>query len=87
MFRIGKDWGPLLSSEYTQPYFKSLEGFIASEYLNNKCFPPKDQIFNAFNLCAFKDLKVSALKISFAVLTSSLLMIGFAIIGLALFRL
>lgn len=58
MFRIGKDWGPLLSSQYTQPYFKSLEGFIASEYLNNKCFPPKDQIFNAFNLCAFKDLKV-----------------------------
>ena len=57
MFRIGKDWGPLLSSEYTQPYFKSLEGFIASEYLKNKCFPPKDQIFNAFNLCAFKDLK------------------------------
>lgn len=58
MFRIGKDWGPLLSSEYTQPYFKSLEGFIASEYLKNKCFPPKNQIFNAFNLCAFKDLKV-----------------------------
>ena len=58
MFRIGKDWGPLLSSEYTQPYFKSLESFIASEYLKNKCFPPKNQIFNAFNLCAFKDLKV-----------------------------
>ena len=57
MFRIGKDWDPLLSSEYTQPYFKSLKGFIASEYLKNKCFPPKDQIFNAFNLCAFKDLK------------------------------
>ena len=36
---------------------------------------------------AFKDLKVSALKISFAVLSSSLLMIGFAIIGIALFRL
>ena len=36
---------------------------------------------------AFKDLKVSALKISFAVLTSSLLMIGFAFIGLTLFRL
>ena len=57
MFRIGMDWGPLLSSEYTQPYFKSLEGFIASEYLKNKCSPAKDQIFNAFNLCAFKDLK------------------------------
>ena len=36
---------------------------------------------------AFKDLKVSALKISFAVLSSSLLMIGFAIIGIVLFRL
>ena len=57
MFRIGKDWGPLLSSEYTQPYFKSLEAFIAFEYLKNKCSPAKDQIFKAFNLCAFKDLK------------------------------
>ena len=36
---------------------------------------------------AFKDLKVSALKISFAVLFSSVLMVGFAIIGITLFNL
>ena len=36
---------------------------------------------------AFKDLKVSALKISFAVLFSSVLMVGFAIIGITLFKL
>ena len=36
---------------------------------------------------AFKDLKVSALKISFAVLFSSVLMIGFAAIGITLFNL
>ena len=36
---------------------------------------------------AFKDLKVSAIKISIAVLISSLLMIIFAIIGISFFNL
>ena len=36
---------------------------------------------------AFKDLKVSAVKISIAVLISSLLMIIFAVIGISIFNL
>ena len=58
MFQINEDWQSVLNSEFEQPYFKSLELFIEKSYSQTLCFPPMDQIFNAFNLCAFKDLKV-----------------------------
>lgn len=58
MFPINEDWSPILCSEYTQPYFKSLMSFLNIEYQKNICFPPKDKIFNAFNLCPYKELKL-----------------------------
>jgi len=58
MFPINEDWSPILCSEYTQPYFKSLMRFLNIEYHKNICFPPKDKIFNAFNLCPYKELKL-----------------------------
>ena len=58
MFPINEDWNPILCSEYTQPYFKSLMRFLNIEYHKNICFPPKDKIFNAFNLCPYKELKL-----------------------------
>ena len=32
--------------------------YVDDEYEKNICFPPKELIFNAFNLCSFDDLKV-----------------------------
>lgn len=58
MFQINEDWQSVFNSEFEQPYFKSLKLFIEKSYSKTLCFPPMDQIFNAFNLCAFKDLKV-----------------------------
>ncbi|MBU2951929.1 uracil-DNA glycosylase [Tamlana agarivorans] len=55
---IQESWKQHLESEFDKPYFKDLMTFIASEYENNQCFPPKDQIFSAFNTCTFEDLKV-----------------------------
>lgn len=55
---IHKSWRPYLNKEFTKPYFKSLADFIDSEYKNQTCFPPKDDIFNAFNHCHFNDVKV-----------------------------
>ena len=44
--------------EFNKPYFKDLVNFVKSEYKNKKCFPPGNEIFNAFNHCHFNDVKV-----------------------------
>ena len=47
-------WKDMLASEFEQEYFKKLEETMATEYAAGKeIFPPKDLIFNAFNLTPF----------------------------------
>ena len=55
---IHQSWKPYLEEEFKKLYFLDLLCFIKSEYRNNTCFPPENQIFNAFNYCPFEDLKV-----------------------------
>lgn len=55
---LDKSWKPYLEEEITKPYFLELMEFIALEYKNNICFPPKHEIFNAFNQCSFEATKV-----------------------------
>ena len=55
---IHKSWKSHLQSEFDKAYFKDLIAFVDSEYDNNQCFPPEKQIFNAFEKCHLKDLKV-----------------------------
>src|SRR5690606_21832538 len=55
---IDKSWQAFLINEFHAPYFKTLEGFLAKEYSNHNCFPSQEEIFNAFNYCNFKHLKV-----------------------------
>ncbi|MEL0456580.1 uracil-DNA glycosylase [Flavobacteriaceae bacterium SZ-1-7] len=55
---IHESWKPYLEEEFNKPYFKNLVDFVKSEYKNHKCFPPGNQIFNAFNHCHFEDVKV-----------------------------
>ncbi|MEO8933831.1 MAG: uracil-DNA glycosylase [Xanthomarina sp.] len=55
---IDKSWHPFLNKEFNAPYFKTLERFLDEEYCNHICFPPKTEIFNAFNYCSFNNLKV-----------------------------
>ncbi|MFB9052214.1 uracil-DNA glycosylase [Formosa undariae] len=55
---INPDWLPFLNPEFEKPYFKSLWRFVEVEYNTTVCYPPKSDIFNAFNSCAFDDLKV-----------------------------
>ncbi|WP_320814740.1 uracil-DNA glycosylase [Flavobacterium sp.] len=56
--KITNDWRNIFTLEFEKPYFKDLEFSLKKEYTDYKCFPPKDLIFNAFNLCSFDDLKV-----------------------------
>ena len=57
-FYLNKDWSLFLSSKIRQPYFKSLKVFLNKEYNNHICYPSKDKVFNAFNLCPINELKV-----------------------------
>ena len=41
----------MLSEEFNKGYFNELENMLAKEYKDGKeIFPPRDLIFNAFNL-------------------------------------
>lgn len=56
---IEASWEDLLSSEFDKEYFKKLRGFIRDEYLEKKTVYPKPKdIFRAFNMCPFDQVKV-----------------------------
>lgn len=44
------EWKDFFDSIKDKPYFKRLEMFWKTEYSNETIFPPKELIFNAFNL-------------------------------------
>jgi len=56
--KINKDWKEILKGEFQKPYFVSLRKFVLDEIERDVIFPPVKLIFNAFNLCPFKNLKV-----------------------------
>ena len=51
-------WKPYLQPEFEKDYFKNLLSFVESEYQNNTCFPPENDVFNTFKYCSFEDVKV-----------------------------
>ena len=55
---INDTWKPYLETEFNKPYFKNLTDFVKNEYRSNLCFPPGNEIFNAFNQCSFDAVKV-----------------------------
>lgn len=55
---LQKDWQSVLSEETQKHYFQNLIQEVETEYANHICYPPYPLIFNAFNLCAFKEMKV-----------------------------
>ncbi len=55
---LSEDWRDFLKEEISQDYFQNLLKEVSTEYQNTECYPPKEQIFNAFNYCAPKDLEV-----------------------------
>ncbi|XP_069110515.1 uracil-DNA glycosylase-like [Argopecten irradians] len=58
-FLKDEGWKCELRSEFTKDYFKSLEANLAKDYATGtQIFPPKDFIFNAFNVTPFDKVKV-----------------------------
>lgn len=56
--RIEESWKTRLQDEFKQPYFKELTDFVRQAYRTKRIYPPAKLIFNAFDSCAFDDVKV-----------------------------
>ncbi len=57
--KIEQSWKDVLRDEFDKPYWKTLTDFVRAEYLRGKkIYPAPRDIFNAFNLCPFDDVKV-----------------------------
>lgn len=55
---IHDSWKNELKEEFEKPYFKELMDFVDSEYHTKVCYPSKENIFQALQLCSFEDTKV-----------------------------
>ena len=56
--KIEPSWSKILNNEFEKPYFVKLTEFIKTEYRTQQIFPPGKEIFNAFDLCPFDQIKV-----------------------------
>ena len=52
------DWNPVLREELAQPYWASLQEFVAAERASAQVFPPADEVFNALHLTPYASVKV-----------------------------
>jgi uracil-DNA glycosylase len=58
LIKIPPSWQNVLSSEFNKTYFSNVISFVNNDYANHTCYPPKSEIFAAFNHCSFEDVKV-----------------------------
>ena len=56
--QLPADWQKFLKTEIDQNYFTSIIDMVEKEYRVNICYPPVDQIFNAFHAVDIDNLKV-----------------------------
>jgi uracil-DNA glycosylase len=56
--QIEDSWKKALENEFGREYFKKLSGFIREEYTTHTIYPAPKDVFRAFNLCPFDQVKV-----------------------------
>jgi len=56
--RIDPLWRDFFILEAEKEYFQKLLQFVFDEYVSQIIYPPKELIFNAFEKCAYNDVKV-----------------------------
>lgn len=62
MAKIEQSWNEELGNEFEKPYFSDIKNFILDEKRKGKVIYPKsDEIFNAFNLTPFHNVKIVVL--------------------------
>ncbi|GKW45476.1 uracil-DNA glycosylase [Planococcus sp. NCCP-2050] len=52
------DWQEIVGEEFEKPYYLNLREFLKKEYENETVYPPKEDIWNAFEHTAYRDVKV-----------------------------
>ena len=57
MVKLGNDWDALLADEFTQDYYQNLRQFLKNAYATTTVYPNMHDIFNAFKLTAYQDVK------------------------------
>ncbi|OIP82563.1 MAG: uracil-DNA glycosylase [Porphyromonadaceae bacterium CG2_30_38_12] len=57
-FNIETSWKEHLEEEFTKDYFVQLTNFVSDEYASKQIFPSASEIFNAYALCPFHQVKV-----------------------------
>ncbi len=51
-------WQAVLADEFTKPYFKDLQEFVADERKKHTVYPPEEDVFNAFKYTPYDKAKV-----------------------------
>lgn len=52
------DWDAVLQGEFEKPYYKELREFLKSEYANHIIYPEMTDLWTAFQLTPYEDVKV-----------------------------
>lgn len=55
---FGNDWDECLHDEFKKPYYLKLQQFLEKEYANKTVYPQRDELWTAFTLTPFADVKV-----------------------------
>lgn len=55
---ISNSWQQVLSAEFEQPYFQKLQNFISTERQTQTIFPSDADVFSAFELTPYENVKV-----------------------------
>lgn len=56
--KIEESWKAILKEELSTEYFQQLTLFVEEERRNHEIYPPESNVFEAFNLTPFKDVKI-----------------------------
>jgi len=56
--KLNESWKNELRGEFDKPYWKELTTFVRQEYLSHAVYPPPKDVFRAFDLCPFNEVKV-----------------------------
>lgn len=55
---IKNDWLDVIGREFEEPYYQDLYQFIMDEYSRHVIYPKEEDVFNAFHLTPFRNVKV-----------------------------
>lgn len=55
---LNSDWQKVLSQEFDKEYFIQMNELLEKEYAQEVIFPPKEEVFNAFNYTTYDKVKV-----------------------------